>query len=99
MTVPRPPGRLVVVWLSLLLLLAANIGVAYLRLGVFAPVVHIGVAVTMAAIVLLIFMELDRGLPLFWVFAGAGFFWLAILFALTGIDYWTRYSLAPTGAG
>ena len=53
----------------------------------------------MAAMVLVIFMELDRGVSLFWVFAGAGFFWLAMLFVLTAADYVTRYSFAPAGAG
>ena len=99
MTPSRPPARLVVAWLTLLLMLGGNTGLAYLGLGAFAPLIHVAVAAAMAAIVLLVFMELDRGFSLFWVFAGAGFFWLAILFALTGIDYWTRYSFAPTGAG
>jgi cytochrome c oxidase subunit IV len=93
---PRPPGRLVVTLLALLALMAGNIGLAYVELGSFAPVAHLAIAATMASIVLVIFMELDRGASLFWVFAGAGFFWLAILFFLTGTDYLTRYSFAPT---
>jgi len=32
------------------------------------------------------------GFASFWVFAGAGFFWLAILFGLTAADYLTRCS-------
>jgi cytochrome c oxidase subunit 4 len=92
----RPPRRVVCSWLGLLGLMAANMALAYLRLGAFSPFAHVAVAAAMAAIVLIVFMELERGLTLLWVFAGAGFFWLAILFVLTGIDYWTRYSFAPS---
>jgi cytochrome c oxidase subunit 4 len=93
---PQPPHRIVVAWLALLALLAGNILLAYAGLASAAPTAQVAVAVTMAAIVIVVFMELDRGISLLWVFAGAGFFWLAILFLLTGIDYWTRYSFAPT---
>ena len=99
MRLPRPPRRIVLVWLLLLVLLGGNVGLAYVGLGGFAPLVQLAVAATMAAMVLVVFMELDRGASLFWVFAGAGFFWLAILFALTAADYLTRYRFAPTGAG
>jgi cytochrome c oxidase subunit 4 len=93
---PLPPGRLVITWLALLMLMAANLGLAYVQLGSFATLAHVAAAVAMAAIVLAVFMELDRGASLFWVFAGAGFFWLAILFFLTWIDYSTRYNFAST---
>jgi cytochrome c oxidase subunit IV len=92
-----PPRRIAMVWLILLVLLGGNIALAFVGLGAVAPLVHVAVAATMAAIVLVVFMELDRGASLFWVFAGAGFFWLAILFALTAADYLTRYSFAPVG--
>lgn len=94
-----PLRRVVVVWLALLALLAVNTALAFLALGAFGPVMHIAIAAGMAAMVLVVFMELDRGASLFWVFAGAGFFWLALLFALTAADYLTRYSFAPTAAG
>ncbi|HEX3862808.1 MAG TPA: hypothetical protein VHY35_14055 [Stellaceae bacterium] len=93
---PRPPRHIVFAWLGLLALLAGNIGLAFAGLGSAAPLVHIAASVAMAAIVLVVFMELERGVSLLWVFAGAGFFWLAVLFVLTGIDYWTRYSFAPS---
>jgi cytochrome c oxidase subunit 4 len=92
----RPPLRLLIVWLVLLLLLSGNVALAFVGLGALAPFTHIAVAATMAAIVLIIFMELDRGVSLFWVFAGAGFFWLALLFVLTAVDYLTRYNFAPS---
>ena len=91
--------RALFVWLALLLLLGANTALAFVELGSLGPVVHVAVAASMAALVLVVFMELDRGVSLFWVFAGAGFFWLAILFALTAADYLTRYNFAPTAGG
>jgi cytochrome c oxidase subunit 4 len=93
---PRPPWRIVLSWLGLLALMAGNIGFAYAGLGRLAPVAHVAVAVAMAAIVLIVFMELDRSTWLIWVFAGAGFFWLAMLFLLTAADYLTRFNFAPT---
>ncbi len=99
MRIPMPPRRLTIVWLILLLLLGGNIALTYVGLGIAAPAIHVTVAIVMAALVLLVFMELDRGASLFWVFAGAGFFWLAILFALTAVDYLTRYNFAPTSVG
>ncbi len=68
---------------------------AYLGSGIAYTTAHVLIAAAMAAIVLIVFMELDRGKSLLWVFAGAGFFWLALLFVLTAADYLTRYSFAP----
>ena len=93
---PRPPRRMATAWLILLALLGGNIVLAYAGLGRAAPAIHLAVAAAMAALVLILFMELDRGASLFWVFAGAGFFWLALLFVLTAADYLTRYNFAPS---
>jgi cytochrome c oxidase subunit 4 len=35
-------------------------------------------------------MDVRRAAPLLQLFAAAGFFWLAILFAMTLLDYFTR---------
>lgn len=93
---PRPPIRLVVTLAVLLGLMAGNIALAFIEPGSFSPLAQVAIAVAMASIVLAIFMELDRGVSLFWIFAGAGFFWLAILFFLTWADYLTRYNFAST---
>jgi len=93
---PRPPRRLVIGWLALVLLLAGNIFLAFAARGGLLLAANLTVAAAMGLIVLGVFMELGRGVSLFWVFAGAGFFWLAILFSLTAADYLTRYSFAPT---
>jgi cytochrome c oxidase subunit 4 len=96
MTPTRPPRRLVVAWLGLLALLGGNIALAYAGMESAVPLAPVAIAAAMAAIVLIVFMELDRGASLLWVFAGAGFFWLAVMLALTATDYLARYSYAPS---
>lgn len=92
----RPASRLVLVWLVLLVLLGANVAIAHLGLGSLTTAANLAVAMVMALTVLGVFMELKSRASLFWIFAGAGFFWLAILFGLIAVDYLTRYSYAPT---
>jgi cytochrome c oxidase subunit 4 len=87
---PEPWQPYVIAWAALLLLLGLSVLSAYLNIGIFHPVVNFGIALTQAALVFILFMKL-RGRPsLKWVFAGAGFFWLMVLFGLSGVDYFTR---------
>ena len=84
----------VIGWATLLILLGVSVLSAYLDIGWLHPVVNFGVALTQAAILFILFMNL-RGRPsLKWVFAAAGFFWLLFLFALAAVDYFTRSGLA-----
>ncbi len=53
------------------------------------------VAAAKAIIVLLVFMELARGPSLKLIFAGAGLFWLIIMFGLSFTDYATRTGFPP----
>jgi len=92
----RPANRLVLVWLALLVLLCGNVAVAHLGMGYLTTAANLAVAIVMALTVLGVFMELSFRASLFWVFAGAGFFWLILLFGLIAVDYLTRYSYAPT---
>jgi len=91
-----PPRRLLVSWAALAMLLGGNVALAFIVPAALSLAVNLLVAAIMAGIVLILFMELGRRSPLIWVFAGAGFFWLAILFCLTAADYLTRYNFAPT---
>jgi cytochrome c oxidase subunit 4 len=87
---PAPLLPYIVGWLVLLLLLGLNVLSGYLPLGNFHALASFGISATQAAIVFTIFMGL-RGRPgLSWVFAGAGFFWLAFLYGLSATDYATR---------
>ena len=55
-----------------------------------AWVIEASVVTLMVVTVLLFSMEVLEETPLMRVFAGLGFFWVAILFGITLIDYLTR---------
>ena len=79
-----------VAWLALVLLLGVSIAIAFLHLGRAAPIVQFAIAATQAALIFILFMRL-RGRPsLKWIFAGAGFFWLLLLYGISTADYATR---------
>jgi cytochrome c oxidase subunit 4 len=80
----------IVVWIGLLGLLALTVGAAYVPLGEFNTITAVSIAVIKAVIIALYFMHLRYSPRLTWVFAGAGFFWLLILFTLSLGDYATR---------
>ena len=75
------------VWIALMLLLAATTALAFAPLGSATIFVSLAIAAAKALLVLIIFMELKASTGLVRAFAAAGFFWLAILFAMTMADY------------
>ena len=82
----------------LMVLLAVTVGVAYIHLGELNVVAAMTIAVTKAVLIILYFMHVRYSSRLSWVWVGAGFFWLVIMFALTFSDYLTRGWLpVPTG--
>jgi len=78
------------VFLVLLVCTGLTTFVAFFDLGFFSPVVALTIAIFKASIVALFFMHLRYSTRLTWVVAGAGIFWLGILFALSLSDYMTR---------
>ena len=74
----------------LLALLAATVIAGALNLGDASLLVAVLIASVKAALILLYFMHVRYSNTLIWAVAGAAFFWLAILFGLTGSDYMTR---------
>jgi len=48
------------------------------------------IATTKATFVVLYFMHVRYSSRLIWVIVAAALFWMAIMFALTFADYWTR---------
>lgn len=64
--------------------------VAFFDFGFMNNVIMLGIACTKALLVLLFFMHVRWSSRLTWVVAGAGFFWLLILFTLTMSDYMSR---------
>jgi len=85
-----PKKTYYVVFVALLVLLVLTLGVSYIDLGVFNPIVALSIAVAKALLVMLYFMHLRWSGYLSWAVAGAGFIWLALLFLLTFSDYLTR---------
>lgn len=75
---------------ALLVMLAINVG-----LGAALPfpnvwIVELLVASAMVVTILLFSMEVRHEPPLVKLFAGIGFFWVGILFAMTLVDYLSR---------
>jgi cytochrome c oxidase subunit 4 len=79
-----------VTFLALLALLGLTVGVAYLDLGKLNLAAAMAIATGKAVLIISFFMHVRYGQKLTWVFAGAGFFWLAIMLALAMTDYATR---------
>ena len=92
---PKPPRALVFAWLGLLALLALTLGMAFAPLGKGNIAVALSIGAAKGLIVVFVFMELARGHPLKLIFAGAGLFWLMILFGLSFTDYATRTGFPP----
>ena len=78
------------IFAALVVLTVVTWSVAKLDLGKMNAVVALTIAVTKATLVVLYFMHVRWSSRLTWVFVGAGFFWLAIMVALTLSDYATR---------
>lgn len=79
-----------VVYGMLLVLLVVTYGAAYLDLGMWHTPVAWGIAVVKAVLIVLFFMHVRGSTPLTWLFAAAGFVWLAIMIGLAMSDYWAR---------
>lgn len=85
-----PPRALVVSWVSLIALLGLTVLIAYQSLGTFNTVIALGIATLKALLIAAVFMELRERGGLMLAFAGAGFFWLAVMLWLAFSDYSTR---------
>lgn len=57
-------------------------------------IVALTIATAKATIVVLYFMHVRYSSRLIWVIVAAALFWMAILFALTFSDYWSRHWLS-----
>ena len=78
------------IFAALLLLTYATVAVAKIDLGRFNTIVALTIAVTKAVLVVLYFMHVRYSTRLIWVILAAALFWMAIMFAFTFSDYWTR---------
>jgi len=86
-----PPQKIYyLVFAGLLLLTLVTVEVAFFDMGLLNFPVALAISTFKSLIVILYFMHLRYSSRLTWVVAGAGFFWLFILIALTMSDYLTR---------
>ncbi len=84
------------VFLGLIVGTFLTVAVARMDLGPLNNVMMLAIACTKALLVILYFMHVRWSTRLTWVVAGAGFFWLLILFTITMSDYLTRGWVAGT---
>jgi len=84
------PRVYILVWLALLVLLAATVASAYLPLGWANTPLNLLISVTQAALVMLFSMHLRSAHPLMKIIAVIGFFGIAILITLSLFDVLTR---------
>lgn len=84
------PKIYLVIFTALVVLTVVTWSVAKLDLRALNAVVALTIAVIKATLVVLYFMHVRWSSRLTWVFVCAGFFWLAIMVALTLGDYLTR---------
>jgi cytochrome c oxidase subunit 4 len=78
------------VFAALMALLGATVAIAYIHLGKLNIIVALTIAVIKMTLIILYFMHVRYSSRILWVFVGAGFFWLMILFALSFSDFLTR---------
>jgi len=83
------------VYITIFLVLMLGTGLTVLAAfrdfpGPLNAVVALTIAVVKATFVILYFMHVRYSSRLVWLIIGSALFWLAILFALTISDYWTR---------
>jgi cytochrome c oxidase subunit 4 len=74
----------------LLVLTATTVGASYLELGVFNPIVALGIAALKMTLVVLFFMHVKYSTKLTKLTVFAGFFTFLVLVGMTLCDYFTR---------
>lgn len=80
----------IAIFLTLMVLTAVTVWVAFIDLGAMNNVVAMTIAVIKATLVILFFMHVRYSTPLTWVVIATGFFWLIVMIGLTMSDYLSR---------
>ena len=84
------PAQYALVFASLLVGTALTVVAANIDLGVFNPIIALGIACTKAVIVILFFMHVKFQSRLIKMTVGAGFFTFLVLITMTLLDYISR---------
>ena len=90
-------GTYVAVWAGLVVFTLLTVYVASHDFGVLNTAVALGIAITKASMVVLIFMGLRHNTPLTKMVAVSGFVWILILFGIGMSDYLTRAWIGVPG--
>ena len=90
-------GTYYIVFAALMVLLIITLVAAAFNLGPFNVIVAMAIAVVKAVLVILYFMHVRYSSKLTWVFAGAAFVFVFIMFGMTFSDYDTRAWLPQPG--
>ena len=85
------------IFATLMVLTAMTVYVAFIDLGTMNTFVALAVAVTKATLVILFFMHVKYSSKLTWLVVASGFFFLAIMLALTMSDIVSRGWLGTPG--
>ena len=84
------PKTYELILLALMVLTATTTGAAYLNMGVFNPIVALGIACLKAVLVILFFMHIRYSSRVMMLTVGAGFFTFLVLITMTLSDYISR---------
>jgi cytochrome c oxidase subunit 4 len=76
--------------LALLVLTATTTGAAFINMGIFSPIVALGIACIKAVLVILFFMHIRYSSRVMMLTVGAGFFTFLVLITMTLCDYISR---------
>ena len=83
-------SRIFLTWLTLIALLALEVGAAFLPLRAELRPAILIVAVALSGVILTSFMQVGRGPVIVRLFTAAGLLWLLILLGLGSLDPLTR---------
>jgi cytochrome c oxidase subunit 4 len=84
------PKTYLSILLALLVLTAITTSAAFINMGVFSPIVALGIACLKAVLVILFFMHIRYSSKVMMLTVGAGFFTFLVLITMTLSDYISR---------
>jgi cytochrome c oxidase subunit 4 len=91
---PVPKTNYLMIFLAIAGLIFLAVGVSFMNLGYNAIYANLLIAATQTCLLAYFFMHLKGADQLTWLVAGAGIFWLIILFLFLLTDYLTRHIAA-----
>jgi cytochrome c oxidase subunit 4 len=84
------PKIYIAVATALLVLTGTTVAASYIEMGIFNPIVALGIAVVKAMLVVLFFMHVKYSTRLTKLTVAAGIFTFLVLVGMTLADYFTR---------